>query len=137
MAHTLEERENCPDAPDTCIDYIELSFPTYNRVERTCGQLSSLGTLMGFDGMRGLDAEIVTNRATERSGIALNVYCVDPYFDTNAIPLSTYKRKKRNLGDGSNCTSPNGRGRRNEPQLPPPVCAIMTHYKPFFLPSHI
>ena len=135
MAHTLEEREDCPDAPDTCIDYIELKFPTYNKVERTCGELSSLGTLMGFDGMTDLNAEIVTNRATQRSGLALNVYCVDPNFDTNAISPNEDERKKRNLGDGSNCTSPNGRGRRNEPLLPPPVCAIMTHSKPFFLPS--
>lgn len=121
MAHNLEDTAQC-DAPNTCIDYMELDFPTYSKKERTCGRLSTLRTLMGFDGMTGLNAELVTNRATERPGLNLFVYCVDPEFDQNAIPLNENDRKKRSLGGGSNCTSPNGRGPRNEPQLPPPVC---------------
>ena len=123
----------CNGVPNTCVDYIELRFPSYNKVERTCGDLSTLGTLMGFDGMTELDAEIVTNTETERSGLFLNVYCVDPDFDENAIPLYGDKRKKRNVGDGSNCTSPNGRGPRDEPQLPPPVCCN-DHVKLHFCP---
>ena len=102
-------------------------------MERTCGELSTLRELMGFDGATELNADIVTNTEIERSGLALNVYCVDPNFDLNALPLWGDKRKKRNVGDGINCTSPNGRGPRDEPQLPPPVCCndhVKLHFDP-------
>lgn len=132
----------CNNAP-MCVDYIELDFPTYNRKNRTCGTLSTLGVLMGFDGMAELNAEIVTNRRRQHPGLSLNVYCVDPGFDRSAMPLGgtmngncpTNERKKRNLEDRRDCTSPNGRGRRGEPQLPPPVrCNNL--FQNLFCPMH-
>ena len=104
------------NGPNTCVDFLRLDFPTYNDREITCGLMSELGNLMGFDGMTALDAEFVTNRAVEQPGMLLYVYCNTPEFDMNYS--SKLDKKKRNVED---CTSPNGMGPRDEPLLPPPV----------------
>ena len=133
-AHTLESSTPC-FGPNMCIDYIELLFPTYNAAPRTCGTLSSLRQLIGFDGMKALEVTIATNREFQFPGLFLFVYCVSPGFDQNAMPGNMIKR---NVADRSNCTSPNGIGPRDEPQFPPPVCGTTTPFTsilfPFFLP---
>ena len=134
-AHTLESARGCFSGPNLCIDYIELLFPTYNAVPRTCGKLSDLGQLMGFDGMTVLDATIATNRELEFAGLFLFIYCVRPDFDQNA---QSFPMRKRNVADRSNCTSPNGIGPRDEPQLPPPVrgtCTTLYFLSLSILPS--
>lgn len=111
----MEESGDCDDGPNTCLDFLKLTFPSYDATSITCGTLSDLDSLFEMDG-NSMDAEIVTNRDIEESGVLMYVYCIDPAFDINAS--SQQGRRKRNV---ERCTSPNGIGPRDEPFDPPMV----------------
>ena len=112
----MEESSHCEYGPNTCLDFLKLTFPSYDATSVTCGTLNDLGRLIEMDG-NSMIAEIVTNRDRERSGVLMYVYCTDPAFDINA----QQKRRKRNVDNVANCTSPNGIGPRDEPFDPPIV----------------
>lgn len=122
--HDLEKSTKCDSMPDICIDFVRLNFPTYNTPLVTCGsmnELDDLDNLIGLDGMSEINIEFVTNRATQRPGFRLYVYCRNPAFDSHFIdpdPDPASGRKRRNI---ETCTSPNGFGPRDEPYDPPPV----------------
>ena len=84
QVHELERSLVCnTNGPNTCVDFLRLDFPTYIDREITCGLMSELNNLMGFDGMTALNVEFVTNRVEEQPGMLLYVYCNTPEFDTN------------------------------------------------------
>ena len=112
----MEESSYCESGPNTCLDFLKLTFPSYDATSVTCGTLNDLDSLIEMDG-NSMIAEIVTNRAIEKSGVFMYVYCTDPAFDINAVS-SQQKRRKRNV---DRCTSPNGIGPRDEPFDPPIV----------------
>jgi hypothetical protein len=119
--HHLEiEREQCDNgAPNACVDFVRLRFPTYQAEQISCGTLDNLDQLIAMDGLTSLNVEFVTNRVTEEPGVNLHVYCRDPAFDVHFNgPL---ERRRRNVED---CTSPNGDGPRDEPFDPPPARRI-------------
>lgn len=112
----MEESNDCKNGPNTCLDFLKLTFPSYDATSVTCGQLNDQ-SLLEMDGT-SMIAEIVTNRNIEESGVHMFVYCMDPALDINAASNQNAKRRKRLVED---CTSPNGIGPRDEPFDPPPV----------------
>ena len=116
--HSLERSTQCNNMLNTCIDFLRIDFPTYNTDQVTCGSMNDIDPLIGLDGMSEIDVEFVANRARQRPGFRMFVYCREPSFDAHFINQNGNTRKRRNI---EFCTSPNGFGLRDEPFDPPPV----------------
>ena len=110
-----------------CVDRIKLTFPGLGECER-CGNIADPQDNNCID-RSGLGnemiAEFVSNRQNEEPGTEILVNCALPGIDQNSPttdPLQGFNFDS--ITSQEECTSPDGGGPRNLPQVPPPVSAF-------------
>ena len=91
LEHILENQTDSCTGSDTCVDYVEITYPG-GQTEKTCCHGGNIGVLEA-DGYNSAVVEFYANREEEDTGFQLNLLCFVP---------GTEPSRKRSVRVGKN-----------------------------------